>query len=276
MKKLFGTAVTGVVLGLALGTIAPRTAQAERRLILQGSTTVFPITVATAEAFMRENRGTDISVRGGGSGAGVRALVEGGKIIAQSSRPMKHAEKTQMRAAGRNPVEHTVAMDGMAIVVHPSNPVRNLTMKQVRNIYAGKITDWKDVGGNPGKIVIVSRDVGSGTFGSFVDIVMKAEAIHPRASFLASNGAIVAAVSGSPASIGYVGMGFLDEKTKAISIDEISPERENVISGKYPISRSLYLYTDGEPRGLAKRYIDFVLSPAGQKIVANEGFVPVK
>ncbi len=275
MKKLSMLGLGVPVLSIALAGIFPAQVKAER-LIIQGSTTVFPITVATAEVFMRDNPGADISVRGGGSGGGVRALVEGSRIVAQSSRPMRHKEKMTMQAAGRNPVEHTIGLDGMAIIVHPNNLVTGLTMKQVRDIYAGRITDWKDVGGTPGRIVIVSRDIGSGTFGSFVDIVMKKEAIHPGAIFQASSGAVVEAVSGSPHAIGYVGMGFLDERTKAVDVDGISPTVENVVSGRYPISRPLFFYTDGEPRGLAKQYIDFVFSPRGQEIVAEQGFVPVK
>jgi phosphate transport system substrate-binding protein len=274
MKKLLGLGL-GALLGLVLGVVHPSLAFAER-LVLQGSTTVFPITVATAEAFMRENPGTDLSVRGGGSGTGIRALVEGGRIIAHSSRPMRHSEKMAMRAAGRNPVEHIIALDGMAIIVHPTNPVKNLTMEQVRDIYAGKITDWREVGGAPGRIVVVSRDIGSGTFGSFVDIVMDGKAIHPGSLFQASSGAVVEAVAGSPAAIGYVGVGFLDARTRAIKVDGIYPEIESVITGEYPISRPLFFYTDGEPRGLAKRYIDFVLSPAGQRIIKEQGFFPVR
>lgn len=274
MKRLLGL-VLGTLLGLTLGVISPSQARAER-LVIQGSTTVFPISVATAEAFMRENAGTEISVRGGGSGGGVRALVEGGRIIAQSSREMRHSEKMSMRAAGREPVEHTIGLDGMAIIVHPRNQVKNLTMKQVRDIYAGRITDWREVGGSPGRIVIVSRDIGSGTFASFVDIVMEKEAIHPGAIFQASSGAVVEAVAGSPAAIGYVGMGFLDERTRAVAVNGVLPEREAVVSGEYPISRPMFFYTAGSPQGLAKRYIDFVLSPAGQKIVAQQGFIPVK
>lgn len=272
MKKLLAL---GAIFGLALGVIAPSQAQAAR-LVIQGSTTVFPIAVATAEAFMAANPGTSLSVRGGGSGGGIRALVEGGRIIAQSSRPMRHAEKMRMRAAGRDPVQHTIALDGMAIVVHPGNPVEDLTMSQVRDIYAGKITDWREVGGSPGRIVVVSRDVGSGTFAAFVDIVMDDEPILPGAIFQASSGAVVSAVAGSPAAIGYVGMGFLDERTRAVSVDDVLPTRENVIGGIYPISRPLFYYTDGEPRGLARRYIDFVFSPAGQKIIAEQGFISVR
>lgn len=274
MKKLSGSVLVALV-GLVLGVIFPSQARAER-LVIQGSTTVFPIAVATAEAFMRENPGADISVRGGGSGGGIRALVEGGRIIAQSSREMRHKEKISMRAAGREPVEHIIALDGMAIIVHPDNPVQNLTMEQIRDIYAGRITNWREVGGTPGRIVIVSRDVGSGTFGAFVDIVMEGEAIHPGAIFQASSGALVEAVAGSPAAIGYVGMGFLDERIKAIEVNGVYPTRENVVGGEYPISRPLFYYTAGEPRGLAKRYIDFVLSPSGQRIVAQQGFVPVR
>ena len=265
----------GLMIGLVGSMFNPRVA-AGGRLVIQGSTTVFPISVATAEAFMKENPGADISVRGGGSGGGIRALVEGGRIIAQSSRSMRHKEKMSMRAAGRKPVEHIIAMDGMAIILHPDNPVENLTMEQIKDIYAGKISNWKEVGGRDKKIVVVSRDIGSGTFGAFVDIVMEKEAIIPEAIFQASSGALIEAVAGSPSAIGYVGMGFLDERTKAVTVDDISPDRENVVSGEYPISRALYYFTDGEPTGLAKEYIDFVLSPAGQKIVAEQGFVPVK
>ncbi|MCL0061226.1 phosphate ABC transporter substrate-binding protein [Thermodesulfovibrionales bacterium] len=261
--------------GLALA-ITPVLAQAGDRVIIAGSTTVFPITLGTVEEFEKKHPRVDISVRGGGSGGGIGQLIDGVICIAQSSRPMRATEIERAKARGVNPVQHVIAMDGIAIIVHPDNPVRELTLEQVRDIYLAQITDWKEVGGDPGRIVAVGRDVGSGTYKSFEDIVLDDEKVRPDALHQASNMAVAATVAGAPAAIGYIGLGFLNPEIRGLVIDGVAPTVKNVAAGDYPIGRFLFMYTDGEPEGVAKDFIDFLLSAEGQLVVAKTGFVPLK
>ncbi|MCL0062182.1 phosphate ABC transporter substrate-binding protein PstS family protein, partial [Thermodesulfovibrionales bacterium] len=260
--------------GLAFAMM-PMLAQAGDRIIIAGSTTVFPITSGAAEEFAKKHPGVDISVRGGGSEGGIGQLIDGAIDIAQSCRPMRAAEIERAKARGVNPVQHVIAMDGIAIIVHPDNPVKELTLEQVRDIYLARIVCWGKVGGDPGWIDTVGRDVGSGTYKSFEDLVLGGERVRPDALHLASNMAVRATVAGAPAAIGYIALGFLSPKVRGLVIDGVAPTVENVAAGNYPIGRSLFLYTDGKPEGAAKEFINFVLSPEGQLVVARAGFVPL-
>ncbi|MCL0106055.1 phosphate ABC transporter substrate-binding protein PstS family protein, partial [Thermodesulfovibrionales bacterium] len=260
--------------GLAFAMM-PMLAQAGDRIIIAGSTTVFPITSGAVEEFAKKHPGVDISVRGGGSEGGIGQLIDGAIDIAQSCRPMRAAEIERAKARGVNPVQHVIAMDGIAIIVHPDNPVKELTLEQVRDIYLARIVCWGKVGGDPGWIDAVGRDVGSGTYKSFEDLVSGGERVRPDALHLASNMAVRATVAGAPAAIGYIALGFLSPKVRGLVIDGVAPTVENVAAGNYPIGRSLFLYTDGKPEGAAKEFINFVLSPEGQLVVARAGFVPL-
>ncbi|MCD6123645.1 phosphate ABC transporter substrate-binding protein [bacterium] len=247
-----------------------------RTLVLTGSTTVLPIAQLCAEKFMDQHPDVNISVRGGGSGVGIAALIDGTCDIAMASRPMKTKELKSARGKGINPLATVIAKDGIAIIVHPTNPLSEITLAQLKDIYTGKISNWKDVGGKPGKIVVISRDVASGTFEVFKKIVLKGAKTRADALMLASNKAVATTVEKTPGAIGYVGLGYISSKVKALAVDGVEPTKETVVSGKYKLARPLYLYTDGKPTGLAKEFIDFVLSPEGQKIVDKIGFVPVK
>ena len=247
-----------------------------RTLVLTGSTTVLPIAQLCAEKFMDQHPDVNISVRGGGSGVGIAALIDGTCDIAMASRPMKTKELKSARGKGINPLATVIAKDGIAIIVHPSNPLAEITLAQLKDIYTGKISNWKDVGGKPGKIVVISRDVASGTFEVFKKIVLKGAKTRADALMLASNKAVATTVEKTPGAIGYVGLGYISSKVKALAVDGVEPTKETVVSGKYKLARPLYLYTDGKPTGLAKEFIDFVLSPEGQEIVDKIGFVPVK
>ncbi|RKZ32723.1 phosphate ABC transporter substrate-binding protein [bacterium] len=247
-----------------------------RTLVLTGSTTVLPIAQLCAEKFMDQHPDVNISVRGGGSGVGIAALIDGTCDIAMASRPMKTKELKSARGKGINPLATVIAKDGIAIIVHPSNPLSEITLAQLKDIYTGKISNWKDVGGKPGKIVVISRDVASGTFEVFKKIVLKGAKTRADALMLASNKAVATTVEKTPGAIGYVGLGYISSKVKALAVDGVEPTKETVVSGKYKLARPLYLYTDGKPTGLAKEFIDFVLSPEGQEIVDKIGFVPVK
>lgn len=247
----------------------------EEQLVVQGSTTVLPIAQAAAEVFMQNNPEVNISVRGGGSGNGIAALIDGICDIADASRPMKVKEILLCQKKGISPVPHIVAMDGIAVIVHPSNPVQGLSMEQIKDIYTGKITNWKELGGKDQKIVVVSRDSSSGTFETFEKIVLKGKKIIPEALAQASNKTVATIVATTKGAIGYVGLGYLSSTVKALLVNGITPEQATVVSGKYPISRPLYMYTNGAPQGIAKDFLEFICSKEGQKIVEKQGFVPL-
>ena len=278
--KMWGTKIMYAAIIVALiaaQMVTPEMAFAGRRtLVLTGSTTVLPIAQLCAEKFMDQHPDVNISVRGGGSGVGIAALIDGTCDIAMASRPMKTKELKSARGKGINPLATVIAKDGIAIIVHPSNPLSEITLAQLKDIYTGKISNWKDVGGKPGKIVVISRDVASGTFEVFKKIVLKGAKTRADALMLASNKAVATTVEKTPGAIGYVGLGYISSKVKALAVDGVEPTKETVVSGKYKLARPLYLYTDGKPTGLAKEFIDFVLSLEGQKIVDKIGFVPVQ
>ncbi|MGC9337706.1 MAG: phosphate ABC transporter substrate-binding protein [Candidatus Cloacimonadia bacterium] len=246
------------------------------QLTLTGSTTVLPIAQKAAEDFMKMNPNANISVRGGGSGVGIAALIDGTTDIANASRPMKAKEIETAKEKGITPNEIVVSKDGIAVIVNPENPITGITLQQLKAIYTGKISDWRELGGEPGKIVVVSRDVASGTFEVFNEKVLEGEKVRNDALMLASNKAVATTVAQTPGAIGYVGMGYLSSDVKAPPVDGIYPTKANVVSGDYSLTRSLFMYTNGEPQGLAKEFIDFILSPAGQKIVEEQGFVSIK
>ena len=248
---------------------------AAESIVIKGSTTVLPIAQAALEAYMKKNPGLQISLSGGGSGEGIKALIDKTTDIATSSREIKKEEITLAETKGVKPVTHVVAYDAIIPVVHPKNKVTNLSIDQLSQIYQGKITNWKEVGGEDLKIVVISRDSSSGTFESWDHFIMKKAKVTPQAQMLASNGAIVTAVSKNRYAIGYLGMGYVNKSLKPLPVDGVKASVETALSKKYPLSRELYMYTDGEPTGEVAKFIAFVKSADGQKIVAKEGFVPL-
>ena len=168
-----------------------------------------------------------------------------------------------------------MAIDAIVPIVNPKNPVKNLTVDQLSQIYPGKITNWKEVGGEDLEIVVISRDSSSGTFEAWGELVLKGAKVSPRAQLQASNGAIVQAVSKNKYALGYIGLGYLDETVKDLTVNGVKASEKTALSKEYPVSRFLYMYTNGEPKGETAKYIKFVLSPAGQKLVKDEGFVPL-
>ncbi|OGD79459.1 MAG: hypothetical protein A2Y64_00190 [Candidatus Coatesbacteria bacterium RBG_13_66_14] len=240
-------------------------------LSVNGSTTVTPIMQCVAEVY----EAADLEVSGTGSGDGITALIDGRTDLAMSSRKMKDKEKEDAAAKGVKPVEVVIARDGIAIVVHPSNPVSGLTLEQVKDIYLGKITNWKALGGPDAEIVPVTRDSASGTFEVFAELVMDKEPIVPGAVTQNSNGTVRSAVAESEGAIGYVGLGYVDKTVKAVAIDGVVPSEDTVNGGTYKIARDLNLYY---PEGASQAVLDlvkFVLGKEGQKIVADEGFIPL-
>lgn len=255
---------------------------------LKGSDTMVNLGQAWAEKYMEKNPKEFIAVTGGGSGTGLSSLISGSCGIAMSSRDIKEKEISLAKQKGITPYEIKVALDGLAVVVNPANPVGKLTMQQLADIFDGKITNWKEVGGKDAKIVLLSREVNSGTHVYFKEHVLRKgdpsgkEEFAPGALMLSSSQAIADEVAGNTAAIGYYGMGYVSAKQKAVSVakDEkseyITPVINNVVKGKYPISRPLILYTNGEPQGLIKKFVDFALSKEGQAIVLATDFVPIK
>lgn len=244
-------------------------------LSVTGSTTVLPIVQKTAEKYMDLHSTVNILVSGGGSSVGVKSAGEGTADIGMASRDMKDEEKTGYPDV--KPI--VVARDGIALIVHPSNPVNSLSVEEVKGIYKGTYTNWSELGGDDMEIVVVGRDSASGTREFFWTEVMDKEDFVATMLEKNSNGAVKQTVSQTPGAIAYVGLGYIDETVKAVKIREGSretePTVENVKNGSYPISRSLYLLVKGEPTGLARDFIDFILSEEGQSIVEEEGFVPV-
>ena len=247
-----------------------------KSLVIQGSTTVLPVAQKCAEVFMQKHSEVNISVRGGGSGTGIAALIDGICDIADSSRPIKDKELNKAVERGVNPVAHVIAMDGIAVIVHPSNSINKLTLNQLKDIYTGKISNWSQLGGKNQKIVVISRDAASGTFECFEKLVLKKQRVRPDALLQASNAAVFSVVKRTKGAIGYVGLGYLSPEVKALKIEGVTPSQDTVLKGTYPISRPLFMYTNGKPKGLAKDFIDFVLSKEGQRIVKEQGFVPLK
>lgn len=244
-------------------------------LTIQGSSTVLPIAQRAAEVYMQKNNDVNISVRGGGSGNGIAALIDGATDIADASRFIKDSEVKAALQNGIYPVPHRVAMDGIAVVVHPSNTVKNLSIEQIKDIYTGKIKNWREVGGPNKKIVVMSRDSSSGTFEVFEELVLGGEKVVASALLQASNGAVAGVVAETEGAIGYVGLGYLSSSLKAVKVNGVTPNNATVASGKFPIARPLFMFTDGWPEGLAADFINFVLSAEGQKIAEGQGYVPL-
>jgi phosphate transport system substrate-binding protein len=267
--------LTLFIMPLALAGSMVASAHAEK-IVLEGSTTVLPIAQRGAEEFMKKNPSADISVRGGGSGIGIASLIDGTCDIADSSRSMKDSELDKAVANGKNPKAHVVAMDGIAVLVHPSNPIKGLSKQQVKDIYTGRVSDWAQVGGNPGKIVVISRDTSSGTFEAFGELALGGAKVRPDALMQASSQAVASTVSRTPGGIGYAGLAFLSDAVKAIPVDGVMPSKETVLTKKFPYSRPVFMYTDGAPEGLVKEFLDYIKSAEGQAMVEEEGFVGLK
>jgi len=261
--------------GLIAGVL---TANAEEKLVMDGSTTVGPIAKAFAEYYMRENPGVNITVSESGSGNGAKALLNGSCDIANLSRDLKDAEKAAMKEKGVDPCKHVVAFDALPVIVHPSNRVKGLTIDQVRDIYTGKITNWKDVGGSDRKIVVISRDTNSGTFETFMHLVMGKEArITESAEYTGSNGAVRQRVQMTKGAVGYAGLGFVDRSVKPLTINGVEPSAETVVNKTYPLARELYMFTQGTPKpgSLIEKFLALMKTEKGEEIVEEIGFVPL-
>jgi len=279
-------ATLGAILTVALSSSLALAAGGS--LQIKGSDTMISLGQAWAEAFMKKNPAAMVAVTGGGSGTGIAALINGTCDVAESSRSMKPAEMVQAKSKGITPKEFKVALDGIAVVVNPKNPVSRLSFEELRGIFMGSLTDWKQVGGKPGQIVVLSREVNSGTHIYFKEHILRRgkekgpEEFAPTALLMSSSQAIADEVAKNPNTIGYYGMGYISPKQKVIAVAKeeqgryVKPSIEDVRKGRYPISRPLFWYTKGEPQGTVKAMLDFVFSKEGQEIVSQLDFVPVK
>ncbi len=252
-----------------------------KAITIKGSDTMVILGQRWAETYMKLNPGSTIQVTGGGSGTGIAALINGGTDICEASRPMKDKEKEQVRARhGRDVKEIPVALDGVAIYINKSSPIEVLTQAQLKGIYTGKITNWREVGGQDGKIVPYSRENNSGTYVFFKEHVLQNEDFAREIQTLPGTAAVVNAVSKDPSSLGYGGVAYGTEiREIPVKRDDTSeafrPTLENVQSRKYPLSRHLFFYTIGEPGGEVKAFIDWVLGPEGQKVCQEVGYYPL-
>lgn len=245
-------------------------------IVIKGSTTVLPIAQKVAEAFMKENPEVSISLSGGGSGNGIKAIIDGTTDIADSSRFIKGKEITLAVEKGVYPVPFRVAYDCIVPVVHPSNPIKNITMDQLRALYKGEVKNWKDIGGPDKKLVVISRDTSSGTYEVWEKNVMKKGKVFPGALLQASNGAVAQVVAKNKYAIGYIGLGYLNKDVKALSVNGVIGSKETTLDGTFPISRPLFMFTQGWPTGDTVKFINYVLHPQkGQKLVGESGYVPL-
>ena len=245
------------------------------RVVIKGSTTVLPITQKTSEEYSKTGN-VSIGIEGSGSGNGIKALLDGTCDIANSSREMKKEELEAAKKKGINAQEIVLAYDMIVPIIHPSNPIQNISIDQLKGIYNGTITNWKELGGKDSRIVVVSRDTSSGTYEVWHEKVMKKTDVVNKALLQASNGAVLSTVAVNPKSIGYVGFGYLNKSVKAIKVNNIVGTIENGKSGKFPISRKLYMYVNKDKlSNAAKGFIDFILSKKGQQLVKEEGFIPL-
>ena len=249
----------------------------EQTLQIEGSTTVGPIAEAFAEAFMRADPKVRITVKMTGSGDGAAALIDGRCQIATMSRFMKPAEYQKAVEKNVTPCPHAVAMDGVCAVVHPSNPLKAITRIQLRDIYTGKVTNWKELGGPDMPIVAISRDTSSGTYEVFAEKVMGKDKMSEKVEYVNANPQAHVRVKTTAGAIGYVGLGFVDESVKALPVDGVMASRKTIATGIYPISRPLFLFTNGYPElgTTLHAFCTFFLTEKGQEIIEAKGFVPL-
>jgi phosphate transport system substrate-binding protein len=261
IKKVFGIFMVVFLTSLTSACSKP----AHSGIILAGSTSVQPFAEALAEKYMKLHAGITIDVQGGGSSAGVMSAQTNTADIGMSSRDLKGDEKKMWYVE--------IARDGLAVIVHPSNAILNLTLAQARDIYAGSITNWSQLGGKNAEIHVISREEGSGTRSAFESLVMNKLGITNRAIIQDSNGAVRQLVGDDPNAIGFISLGLVNDKVKALELDGIQATRANVLNGTYNLSRPFLFITSVPPTGQVKDFIDFVLSPDGKKLLDTEGLV---
>ncbi len=278
-QKLFAVASAALLVASLVGS----TLAGDKKMIqIKGSDTMVHLASAWAEKFMKLNPSIEVSVTGGGSGTGISALLNGTCDIANSSRTIKPQEISSAKKKGFDAIEHIVGLDGIAVIVNPSNPVKTLSMEQLKKIFTGEVSNWKAFGGPDAKITVFTRDSSSGTFQFFQEHVLLKNDYSVKARRLASNAALVQSVGEDLQGIGYVGLGYLTEaqgKVKALGVSKdaksapVMPSVVTVRDNSYPISRGLQMYSRNQPTGDVKTFMDFIYGAEGQKIVEEMGFV---
>jgi len=270
-----------IILIALIAMMAPYLQAQKVSFKIKGSDTVLPLTQKEAEVYMKKNPNTSIMVTGGGSGVGISALQSGTTDIAQASRSLKLDEKMKLNDAGKAFKETIIAYDAIAIVVNPTNKVSKLTREQLEGIFTGKITNWKQVGGDDMKMVVYSRETSSGTYEFVKEHVMNKKNYATSALLMPATGAIIQSVSQTKGAIGYVGLAYVEKTVKAIEVSYdkgktfISPSIANAKNKTYPITRPLFYYYLASTEKTISPYVKFILSAEGQKIVLNEGYVPI-
>lgn len=276
-----------IVIALVVAGCGRQAAKSSNTLQIKGSNTMLQLGQAWAEAYNNKSE-TKVSVSGEGSGVGISAIINGTTDIAESSREMKPDEINNAKAKGIEPVETTVAWDGLAIIVNTDNPVRQLTLEQLRSIFLGEVKNWKDLGGKDAEIIVTTRDTSSGTHQYFKEFILRRGDAKSKEEFpntaltTTSSQTAVETVAQDKGAIAYVGLGYVTSKVADVAISEsvggpyVTATIKSVMDRSYPISRPLYFYTAGEPEGKVKDFVDFVLSDEGQQIVVREDFVPVR
>jgi phosphate transport system substrate-binding protein len=290
MKRIFISVIFSIIL-ILLTSCAPSSAEAAPEpsatyIENKGSDTIVNLALAWAEKYQSEHQDIRISVTGGGSGTGIASLINGTVDIANASRQIKDEEIDEAKSNGVDPVEHIIARDAIAVIVHPDNPVNELTLQQISDIYSGKITNWREVSGEDRPIVKLSRETNSGTHVYFLETVLRLGNSDDETLFsmdtllLPSSEGIIVEVRQNPNAIGYDGLGYVPDDLKTIAIAKeaggpyVLPSIATVNDKSYAIARDLYMYTNGEPTGIIKDYLDWILAPEAQDIVAELGFVP--
>ncbi len=284
MCKKIGAAVTlfsvSFLLSLAFSSMSANAAAVS----VNGSTTVLPVMQKLVESYMKVKPEAAITVSGGGSGNGIKALLDNNADIAMSSREMKPAEKKLAEERGLAPQPLAIGIDAVLPVVHPGNPVNGLTRAELRAIYTGAIKNWKEVGGEDRPIVAVSRDTSSGTYEAWGELIMQGQKVSPAALLSASSGAMMQAVAKNRYAIGYDSYGYLNSSVKALKVDGIAGTPENAANGSYPVARKLWIITAGKAEAKAKNpaegpatdFINFIMSAEGRAIITSCGIVPVQ
>lgn len=290
MKRLLVTISVAALVAACGGSKAPeqassQTTAAGKSITIKGSDTMVHLVAAWAEDYHKQHLDTDVSVTGGGSGTGISALIAGGTDICSASREITAQETEKAKQKGIIPSQTVVARDGIAVIVHPSNPINELTMEQLAKLYTGATADWKEVGGNAGGVVLLSRESSSGTYAFFQEHVLKKQDYSPRARLMPATSSIIQAVSEDVTAIGYVGLGYVQEagqtvKTLKIKANadapSVTPSETTVRDGSYSIARPLYFYLGGSVSKEVQDFVKYCVSEAGQKVVREKGFVTVQ
>lgn len=272
MKLRSASVVLVTSLALAAVAVVPAgcsRGEARRTLTISGSTTLLTMTEAAGQLYRKTHPGVRVMVQGGGSSAGIEEVAKGASEIGMSSRDLAEEEK------GLGLVDHVVAIDAICIIVNPANPVSGVTTEQARAIFQGKTTNWKAIGGPDEPIGLVNRDEASGTREAFWKKILDKQPFDRHAVVLPGTGQVRSVVANSPGAVGYISVGFLTDEVKALRLSRVTPTRENVEAKRYGLARKLHFFTKGEAKGLAKDFIDFVMSPKVQKEIVSVEFIPV-